>query len=93
MKIEVLGNDGMKCKRLLSYVLEALWQSGKKGKVVVVRDIRKILKYGVMATPALVVNGVVIFSGRLGSLEEIIDLLPPNCIPGSAGLPSRPSIE
>jgi hypothetical protein len=42
---------------------------------VIIKDVRKILKYGVIATPALVMNGVVMFSGRLGSPEEILALL------------------
>jgi protein-disulfide isomerase len=75
MKIEILCTGGSIYKRLFSNTLEALRESGKKGKVVVVRDIRKIVKYGVIVTPALVLNGVVMFSGRLGSPEEIMALL------------------
>jgi len=75
MKIEILGTDGTLCKALLSYVLEALRESGRKGKVVIVKDIRKIMKYGAMATPALAINGMVMFSGRLGSPEETMTLL------------------
>jgi small redox-active disulfide protein 2 len=75
MKIEILDTGGAMCKTLLGNTLEALRESGKNGRVVMIRDIRKIIKYGVMATPALVINGVVMFSGRMGSPEEIIALL------------------
>lgn len=75
MKIEILCAGGTVCKNLMSNALEALRESGKKGSVVVVKDIRKIMKYGVMVTPALVINGAVMFSGRLGSPEEILALL------------------
>ena len=75
MKIEILDTGGTMTKTLLNNALEALRESGKKGKVVIVKDIRKIMKYGVIATPALVINGVVMFSGRLGSPEEIMALL------------------
>jgi small redox-active disulfide protein 2 len=75
MKIEILDTGGALCKTLLSNTLEALRESGKKGRVVIIKDVRKILKYGVIATPALVMNGVVMFSGRLGSPEEILALL------------------
>ncbi len=75
MKIEVLGVDGTTCKALFCNALEALRQSGKRGKVLLVRDISKIMKYGVIATPALVINGAVMFAGRLGSPEEIVALL------------------
>ena len=75
MKIEILDTGSALCKTLLSNALEAIRESGKSGRVVVVRDIKRIMKYGVMATPALVINGVVMFSGRLGSPEEILALL------------------
>jgi small redox-active disulfide protein 2 len=75
MKIEILDTGGAMCKTLLGNTLEALRETGRNGKVVIIRDIRKIIKYGVMATPALVINGVVMFSGRMGSPEEIIALL------------------
>ena len=75
MKIEILDNGSAMCKTLLSNALEAIRASGKSGRVVVVNDIRRIMKYGAMATPALVIDGVVMFSGRLGSPEEILALL------------------
>ncbi len=75
MKIEILGTGGTVCKTLFCNALEALRESGQNGRVVIIRDIRKIMRYGVIATPALVINGVVMFSGRMGSPEEIIALL------------------
>jgi hypothetical protein len=75
MKIEILDNGGAMCKTLLGNTLEALRESGRNGKVLIIKDIRKRIKYGVMATTALVINGVVMFSGRMGSPEEIISLL------------------
>ena len=78
MKIEILDTGSALCKTLLSNALEAIRASGKNGRVVIIRDVRKIMKYGVMATPALVIDGVVMFSGRLGSPEEILALLQRN---------------
>jgi small redox-active disulfide protein 2 len=78
MKIEILDTGGAMCKTLLGNALEALRESGKNGRVVIIKDIRKIMKYGVIVTPALVINGVVMFSGRLGSPEEIMALLQRN---------------
>lgn len=75
MKIEILGTGGTVCKTLFCNALEALRESGETGRVVIIKDIRKIMKYGVIATPALVINGAVMFSGRMGSPEEIIALL------------------
>lgn len=75
MKIEILDTGGAMCKTLLGNTLEALRESGRNGRVVIIKDIRRIIKYGVIVTPALVINGVVMFSGRMGSPEEIIALL------------------
>ena len=71
MKIEVLGTSCTLCRTLFGNALEALRESGKKGRVVLVEDIRKIMKYRHLAAPVLIINGVVIFSGRLVSPEEI----------------------
>jgi len=78
MKIEILDTGGAKCKTLLGNTLEALRESGRNGRVVIIKDIRRIIKYGVIVTPALVINGVVMISGRMGSPEEIIALLHQN---------------
>ncbi len=75
MKIEILATGGTVNKALICNVLEALRESGRNGRVVIIRDIKKIMKYGAIAIPALVINGVVMFSGRLGSPEEIMTLL------------------
>jgi hypothetical protein len=75
MIIEVLGTGGSKCRTLFCNALEALGESGYKGIVIEVKDIRKMIKYGVMTTPALVINGIVMFSGKLASPREIVALL------------------
>lgn len=75
MKIEILATGGTIYKALFCDVLEALRESGRNGRVVIISDIKKIMKYGAITTPALVINGVVMFSGRLGSPEEIMALL------------------
>jgi hypothetical protein len=75
MRIEILDTGGAMCKTLLGNTLEALRESGRNGRVVIIKDIRRIIRYGVIVTPALVINGVVMFSGRMGSPEEIIALL------------------
>ena len=76
MKIEVLGAGCAKCKTLYENVKRALEESGKEAEVVKVEDIPSIMKYGVMSTPALVVDGQVKFSGKLASAAEIMAMLP-----------------
>jgi len=75
MKIEVLGTGCTKCKTLYENVQKALDESGKSAEVVKVEDIPSIMKYGVMSTPALVIDGQVRFSGKLASVAEIIGML------------------
>ncbi|TLM68131.1 MAG: thioredoxin family protein [Deltaproteobacteria bacterium] len=75
MKIEVLGSGCAKCTQLYDNVKKALELAGKEADVVKVQDIPSIMKYGVMSTPALVVDGQVKFSGRLATPEEIGGLL------------------
>lgn len=71
MKIEVLGTGCAKCKQLYENALKAVEASGKQAEVVKVEEIKKIMGYGVMSTPALVVDGVVKVSGKVPSPEEI----------------------
>ena len=75
MKIEVLGTGCAKCKTLYDNVVQAVEQSGKSAEVVKVEDIPSIMKYGVMSTPALVVDGKVKFSGKVASAAEIAGML------------------
>ncbi len=76
MKIEVLGTGCAKCTTLYENTKKALEESGKSAEVVKVEDIASIMKYGVMSTPALVIDGKVKFSGKVASVGEIKGLLP-----------------
>lgn len=75
MKIEVLGPGCAKCKTLYENAKKAVEMSGKEAEVIKVEEIQKIMKYGVMSTPALVVDGVVKFSGKVASPDEIRGML------------------
>ena len=79
MKIEVIEAIGRNVRKsLLGNVLEAIKACGINARVVVVNDLRTILKYGVQAAPALIINGMVIFAGKSLSPEEIITFLQQN---------------
>lgn len=79
MKIEVIETIGKSVSNIfLGNAFEALKACGITGKVVIVKDIQTILKYGIRSTPTLVINGVVMFAGHLPSSEEIIKLLQQN---------------
>lgn len=75
MKIEILGTGCAKCRNLYENTRKALEESGKTAEVVKVEDIPSIMKYGVMSTPALVIDGKVKFSGKVASVGEIAGML------------------
>ena len=75
MQIEVLGSGCAKCKTLFENTKKALEESGKDAVVVKIEDIPTIMKYGVMSTPALVIDGQVKFSGKVASVAEIMGML------------------
>lgn len=75
MKIEILGTGCAKCKKLYENTIEAVKLSGKEAEVSKVEDIKQIASYGVMSTPAVVVDGVVKASGKLLSPDEIRAML------------------
>ncbi len=75
MKIEVLGTGCAKCKTLYENVKKAVDMSRKEAEVVKVEEIQKIMKYGVMSTPALVIDGVVKCSGKVPAADEIRGML------------------
>jgi small redox-active disulfide protein 2 len=75
IKIEILGSGCANCKKLEANAREAVAKLGIDAEVVKVTEIDKIVSYGVMSTPALVVNGKVKAIGKVLSVEEIKKLL------------------
>ncbi len=71
MKIEILGTGCAKCCKLEELACEAVEESGIAAEVVTVKNLNDIMAYGVMITPALVVNGEVKSAGKLPSKDEI----------------------
>jgi small redox-active disulfide protein 2 len=70
MRIEILGPGCARCHGLEANVRKALEVLGKDAEVVDVTDIQQIMAYGVMATPALVIDGKLITAGKVLSPEE-----------------------
>ena len=70
-KIEILGMGCVNCNKLYQNALAAVKMSGQEAQVNKVEDIQKIMAYGVMSTPALVVDGVVKVMGKVPKPEEI----------------------
>lgn len=75
MEIKVLGTGCAKCKNLERATIEAVEKAGIEATVSKVEDIVEIMQFGVMITPALVVDGKVVLKGRVPSLDEITKIL------------------
>ena len=75
MEIKVLGTGCPKCKTLEKMAREVVEANGIDATVVKVEDIMTIMNYGVISTPALVVDEKVVLKGRLPSAEELRKLL------------------
>ena len=75
MEVLVLGTGCTKCKSLEKLTRQIVEEEGIDAQVSKVEDIMEIMKYGVMSTPALVVDGQVVVSGKLPSRNEIITFL------------------
>ena len=75
MIIKILGGGCPNCKKLHENTEEALKSLGLDAVIEEVKDIDKIIDYGVMKTPALVIDEKVKSSGRVLSADEIKQLL------------------
>lgn len=73
MNIKVLGTGCAKCKKLYAEVEKSVAASGLSSTLEKVERIDEIMKYGVMVTPALVIDGEVKSSGRIPNQTELAD--------------------
>jgi small redox-active disulfide protein 2 len=75
MTIQILGTGCTKCQQLTENAKAAAQELGLDFELEKVTDILKIIEYGVMATPALAVDGKVKLVGKVASPAEILELL------------------
>ena len=75
MKVQILGTGCMKCEKLEANAKEAIKEKGGDYEIEKVTDIKKIMDYGVMLTPALAIDGQVKSVGKVLSVEDIKKLL------------------
>lgn len=75
MTIQVLGTGCPKCKTLEKLTREVVAETGIDATITKVEDIMEIMKFNVLSTPALVVDGKVVVKGRVPSSDEIKQLL------------------
>ena len=75
MKIEVLGTGCKKCVELENVVKQAIAKSGKFVQLEKVDDIMKIMDYQVVSTPGLVIDGKVVSTGKVLSIDEVLGFI------------------
>ncbi len=78
MEIKVLGTGCLKCKTLEKAIRDAVTELNIDANVTKEEDIVKIMGYGIMQTPGLVINEKVMVSGRVPSMNEIKQLITQN---------------
>jgi small redox-active disulfide protein 2 len=75
MKIQILGTGCPKCKTLAANAEKAVKELGVEAEIVKITELKDIMAFGVMQTPALAVDGAVKSSGHLLSPEQIKKLI------------------
>jgi small redox-active disulfide protein 2 len=75
MKLQILGTGCAKCNTLTMATEKAAQALGLPYELEKVSDLKQIMAFGVMMTPALVVDGNVKVSGKVPSVDEIKKLL------------------
>lgn len=71
MKIEILGTGCARCDKLEELVKQVVKETGVTAEVVKEKDIKKIMAYGVMSTPGLVIDGKVKVAGKLPTADDL----------------------
>jgi small redox-active disulfide protein 2 len=75
MLIQILGTGCAKCTKLAALAEDVAKKSGIDYTLEKVTDINKIMTFGVMVTPALVVDGKVRCSGNVPSVDQLVTML------------------
>lgn len=71
MKIQILGSGCPKCQKLTANAEQAIQELGLEAEIEKVTNLQEIMKFGVMMTPALAVDGAVKAEGKILSAKEI----------------------
>ena len=74
-KIRILGTGCPKCKKMFENVEAAAKELQLEYEITKVTDIKEIMKYGIMITPALVIDNQIKITGKVPSVDEIKDML------------------
>lgn len=72
LTIKILGSGCANCRKLEAVAREAARQANVEAEFVKVTDMKEIMAYEVMSTPAMVINEKVVSSGRIPATEDVI---------------------
>lgn len=75
MKIAILGAGCPKCKHTMEVVRKAVEQAGVEATIQKIEDIQEIMKFRVMMTPAVAIDGQVRLWGKVPTVDEVKSLL------------------
>jgi len=78
MDIKVLGTGCAKCKTLEKATQQAVEELSLAATVEKIEDIQKIMEYGILRTPGLVINGKVVLSGQVPKVSELKEIITKN---------------
>lgn len=78
MNIKILGTGCSKCDKLYKMINEIIKSEKIDATIEKVQDMKDIMSYGIMATPGLVIDNKIIFSGSLPSKKKLIKILKNN---------------
>lgn len=75
MNIKVLGGGCAKCEALLAATKEAIAEKGIEAEIEYITDMAKIMEYGIMSTPALMIDNKVVSMGRVLKAKDVLKYL------------------
>ena len=75
MNIKVLGGRCCKCENLLEAVKAAVAEKGVDAEIEYITDMAQIMEYGIMSTPALMVDSKVVSMGRVLKVKDVMRYL------------------
>lgn len=75
LHIKVLGSGCANCHKVEELAKQAVAQLGVEAKVELVTDMQEMLRYGVMSTPAIVINDKLVSAGRVPALSQITTMI------------------
>ncbi len=75
MNIKILGAGCSKCEALLAAAKEAVSQKGIQADFEYITDMAKIAEFGIMSTPALMIDGKVVSMGRVLKAKDVLKFI------------------